>query len=84
MASLKAYRRADVRAHFRALIFSPLLFAMSGFLGKLAYQTYGQFPFRAGTTLLLGILSFVALVMAVLLITGLVRISEDPDLSYYY
>lgn len=82
--SLQVYRRSDARAHFRAMFFSPLLFAMSAFLGKLAYQTMGQFPFKAGTPVLLAILSFVALVMAILLITGLVSISDDPDMSYYY
>ena len=80
----QVYRRADARAHFRTLIFSPMLFAMSVFLGKLAYETNGQFPFKAGTTVLLGILSFVAFVLAALLITGRVSISEDPDASYYY
>ena len=78
------YRRSDARAHFRALFFSPLLFALSAFLGKLAYQTFGHFPFKAGTPVLLGILSVVSLVLAILFITGLVRISDDPDMTYYY
>lgn len=82
--NLDVYRRSDARAHFRALFFSPLLIALSVFLGKLAYETFGRFPFKMGTTALLGILSFVALVIAIVLITGLVRISDDPDMTYYY
>lgn len=82
--NLHVYRRAAAHAHFRALFFSPLLFAMSAFLGKLAYHTVGHFPFKTGTPIFLGILSFVALVMAILLITGLVHISDDPDGGYYY
>ena len=77
------YRRSDARAHFRALFFSPLLFAMSAFLGKLAYQTFGHFPFKAGTSVLLCILSVVSLVLAILLITSIVRISDDPEPGYY-
>ncbi len=77
------YRRRDVKAHGRSLTFSSLLFVLAIFMGWLSYGTAGKFPFNAGTTTLLGILSFVSLLLAFVLINGIVSIEDDPDARYY-